>query len=376
MASYFERDFKRKDKEGNVLSTYKKWCGEEKINGKLKTVYGETKKECKAKLEALLVDAANYGVELDKTSINVSTWLYRYLFTSVHQKVANSTFDRYMNLYNKHVKDSSFGNMKITSVKQINVQEYFNKTKISASGQGMLRYLLRQSFDVAINNNFIRTNPVVNIKIESKSKTTREVDVFTLDEQEKFISVLHATRYRLFFLTALFTGMRLGELVALKWANVDLDNNIITVLESYKRTVAYKQDGTFEHIIDKKEPKTKNGLRSIPIPQFLSDELKTLDQTTEHVFTSSTGRHMTPDNTRRIQKSLCKKANIPYHNFHALRHTYATRLIENGVDIKTVSELLGHADVNITLKIYVHSTDDTKKDAVNKLENIFTVKSL
>lgn len=376
MASYFEREFKRKDKHGNVTSTYKKWCGEEKINGKLKTVYGKTKKECKAKLDLLIVDAANYGEELDKTKIVVSDWLYKYLFTNIYSRVANSTFDRYMNLYNKHVKDSDFGKMKLTSVKQLNVQEYFNNTKISASGQGMLRYLLRQAFDVAINNNFIRTNPVINIKIESKSKTTREVDVFTLEEQEKFISVLHETRYRLFFLTALFTGMRLGELVALKWPNVDLENNTITVMETYKRTVAYNPDGTFEHIIDKKTPKTKNSIRTIPIPQFLVDELNTLDHTTEHVFTSSTGRHMTPDNTRRLQKSLCKKAQIPYHNFHALRHTYATRLIENRVDVKTISELLGHADVNITLTTYVHSTNDSKKTAVNTLEKFFTVNKL
>lgn len=350
------------------------WLGQVNKNGNRKSFYGKTKKEVEKKIQEHLEDVTKYGVELDKTKETVSSWFYKHLFTNVHGKIANSTFDRYMCLYNKHIKGSTFGKMIISDVKQLDIQKYFNELDISASGQGMLRYLLRQSFDFAINNNLVRINPVTNIKIKSKSKTTKNIEVFTIEEQKKFMDVLPTTRYRLFFLTALFTGMRLGELVALKWSNVDLEKNTITINEAYKRTVKYNEDGTFEHIIDKKTPKTKNSIRTIPIPQFLVDELNNLDHTTEHVFISSTGRHMTPDNIRRLQQSLCKKANITYKNFHVLRHTYATRLIEAGTDIKTVSLLLGHADVNITLSIYVNPTNDTKVNAVNALEDMFIKK--
>ncbi|MBU3811231.1 MAG: site-specific integrase [Candidatus Niameybacter stercoravium] len=121
--------------------------------------------------------------------------------------------------------------------------------------------------------------------------------------------------------------------------------------------------------MDKKDLKTKNSKRIIPISNALKPLLLNHHQhsSSEYVFPSSTGSHMTPENVRRIQISLCKKANIPYKNFHALRHTFATRLIESGVDIKTVSLLLGHADINITLNTYVHSTDDTKHNAANAL---------
>lgn len=350
------------------------WLGQVNKKGVRKSFYGNTKKEVEKKIQAYLEDINNYGVELDKTKETVSSWLYKHLFNNTHSSVANGTFDRYMNLYNKHILPSTFGKMVISEVKQLHVQEFFNNTNISASGQSMLRYLLKQAFDFAINNNLIRINPVANIKIKSRSKTERDVDVFTLDEQEKFINVLPTTKYSLFFKTALFTGMRLGELVALKWDNVNFDDNTILVCESYRRTTKYNADGSTERIMDKKDPKTKNSRRIIPI----SDALRPLlilhqkNSSNKYVFPSSTGSHMTPENIRRIQISLCKKANIPYKNFHALRHTFATRLIESGVDIKTVSLLLGHADINITLSTYVHSTDDTKHNAINALNHLLT----
>lgn len=100
-----------------------------------------------------------------------------------------------MNLYNRHILPSTFGKMIISEVKQIHVQDFFNNTDISSSGQSMLRYLLKQAFDFAINNNLIRINPVTNIKIKSRSKTKRDIEIFTLEEQEKFINVLSTTKY-------------------------------------------------------------------------------------------------------------------------------------------------------------------------------------
>lgn len=349
------------------------WLGQVNKKGTRKSFYGTTKKEVEKKIQAYLEDLNNYGIELDKTKETVCSWLYKHLFSNTHKSVSNGTFDRYMNLYNKHIVPSTFGKMIISEVKQIHVQDFFNSIDISASGQSMLRYLLKQAFDFAINNNLIRINPVTNIKIKSRAKTTRDIEVFTLDEQEKFINVLPTTKYELFFKTALSTGMRLGELVALKWDNVDLDNDTILVCESYRRTTKYNTDGTSERIMDKKEPKTKNSNRTIPISNSLKPLLIAHQQnsSSEYVFPSSNGSHMTPENVRRIQIALCKKACIPYKNFHALRHTFATRLIESGIDIKTVSLLLGHADINITLNTYVHSTDDTKHNAINALNYMF-----
>ena len=375
MASYFKRTRKRKDG-----STYTKWIGEYNYNGKTKTVSGKTKAECQEKIREWTTDKITYGVELDKTSYTVSDLLHKHLFTNIYSNVADSTFDRYMCLYNKHIKDSNFGNTLITDIRQMNIQEWFNSKKdVSPSGLGMLRYLLRQSFDWAIINNYIRINPVTSIKLPKREKCTkRKIQILSEAEQVKYLEALNHTKYKILFLTALFTGMRRGELLALRWENVDLKNKTITVTESLKRLKKYEDDGSSENVLVIKEPKTENAYRTIPIPESLNKLLieHKLNQDHSinkgnHVFINSYGATLQPEYLRLMQISICKRADIPYKNFHSLRHTYATRLIESETDVKTVSKLLGHSDVTITLNTYVHDTEDSRRNAALSLEERF-----
>lgn len=352
------------------------WRGQVMIAGKRKSFSGKTKKEVEQKIHDVEHQINTYGTELEKSNVNIETWLYNHLFTNVHKKVTASTFDRYMCLYNKHIKDTEFGKLLVNQVRQTMIQDYFNKNSdLSKTSLSMIRYLLKQSFDVAINNNIIRVNPVVNIELPKNcKKVKRKVDTFTIEEMDKFIVALDHTTYKLFFLFAIGTGARLGEIIALKWKNVDLDNRIVHIEESYHRAKKYNDDGSSENIIDKKAPKTENGIRDISIPQSLATLLKkhklstTASDSDDHVFITKEGNHVTADNIRRIQIATCKHAGIPYHNFHAIRHTYATRLIEGGTDIKTVSTLLGHSDVYITLNTYVHTTKESMRTASDLLD--------
>lgn len=375
MASFFKRTRKRKDG-----STYLQWIGEFNYNGKTKTVSGKSKSECEEKIRQFITDKITYGIELEKTSYTLSKLLYEHLFTNIHSNVADSTFDRYMCLYNRHIKDTPFGDTLIIDIRQMDIQQWFNKkTDISTKALGMIRYLLKQSFDFAINNNYIRVNPVTSIKLPKNTITTkREVEVLTVAEQEAYINSLDKTKYRVLYLTALFTGMRRGEILALKWDNVDFKNQTITVKESRKRYKKYYVDGTSENVISDKEPKTKNSNRVITIPDFLNKLLKehqlaqdSASNISNLVFINSNGAAIQPEYLRLMQQSICKRANIRYVSFHALRHTFATRLIENGVDIKTVSKLLGHSDVFVTLNTYVHDTLDSKRNATDVLGDQF-----
>jgi integrase len=382
MASIYKRTIKRKDG-----TTYEKWTGKVTNNYNTKTFYGKSKKEVENEIRLYQNEIEQYGFELDKTPITLSDLVYKHLFTNSLSTVQTSSFERYMCLYNNHIKSSKIGEMKIVDIKQSDIQKYFNgkvkkedsiddKSKLVPKTLKTIRYLLKQAFEFAMQENYLRINPSNGIKIPTTDIKDKEISVLTLDEQEKYIQVLGATKYKLLFFTALFTGMRMGELIALKWENVDLDKKIITVCESYKRTKKYSEDGTDVNIIDKKAPKTKNGNREINIPEFLAAALKAykdsqVSNTDNLVFITASGQQMSDANLRRIQIALCKKADIPYKNFHALRHTYATRLIENGSDVKTVSRLLGHADIQTTLNIYVHSTDDSKRSAADTLENQF-----
>jgi integrase len=372
MASFFKRTRKRKDG-----SSYEQWCGEFNYNGESKTVYGKTKNECEEKIREFTTDKITYGVELDKTNYTVAKLLYSHLFTNIYATVADSTFDRYMCLYNKHIKDSSFGNTLIVDVRQMTIQKWFTAQTISSKSLSMIRYLLRQAFDFAINNNYIRINPVINIKLaKSKKDKNVEVEVLSKEDQPKYIAALDKTKYKILYLTALYTGMRRGEILALKWENVDLVSKTITVKEARKRYKKWKEDGTSENTISDSAPKTKNAYRILPIPHFLNDLLldhksKQGDNNLDLVFISSNQTPVTPELLRTLQISICKRAKIKYVSFHALRHTYATRLIESGADVKTVSKLLGHSDVIITLNTYVHDTMDSKRAAADLLGDPF-----
>ncbi len=376
MATTFKRTRKRTDG-----TEYTVWVCEEKYFGKTKTFTGKTKKLVEEKMRSWKSELDVYGCELDKTSYNVSSLLYKHLFVNVHPNVQVSTFERYMDNYTRHVRDSDFGQLPIGDVKQIMVQEYINTLSgISDRSVTSIRYLLRQAFDMAVNNNLVRINPVTNIKIPKKKDTSNlhEVSVLSVEEQQAYIYATHNTKYRVLLLMALFTGMRRGELLALTWDNVNFVENEIHVCASVRRVKVYDENGVGHSTIETKGPKTVNSNRVIPLS---SDMVKLLKEhklkqdnslnTLNLVFPNGLYKQLHPDHVIRIQKAVCKNAHIEYKTFHSLRHTFATRLIESKVDVKTLSKLLGHSDISITLNTYVHETKTSKQQAVDTLSDTF-----
>lgn len=344
---------------------------------KYKSIYGRTKKEVKEKIRAFTTDLDNYGKPLDNTSITLSEWTYKYLFTNIHQTVSASTFERYMSIYNTHIKDSVIGHMKVKDIQQMHLQHYLNEKKsLSKSSLKKIYELLNNSFKFAISNNLIRINPITEVKLPSSEVKAKEIEILTIDEQKAYMNALDNCRLKILFMTLLYTGMRIGEAMALKWDNVDFDNATITVCESFKKVKQYESDGSSINVALTKAPKTTKGNRLIPIPTSLVFELKKfkLSRTNNKnglVFCSRNGTPLEYNTIRRSHLSTCQKANIRVVTIHALRHTFATRSIEAGIDVKTVSELLGHASIEITLNTYVHSTDNSKKAAANTIEKLY-----
>ena len=380
MASTFKRTRKRKDG-----TSYEVWVCEDTYLGKSKTFTGKSKKIVEEKMRLWKQEMDEYGLELDKTTYTVTELTYKHLFVNVYPNVQASTFERYMDHFNKHIRHSKFGDLPIGEVKQIMVQQYINSlVGISERSISTIRYLLRKAFDMAINNNLLRINPVTSVTIPKRKDTAKrkEVEIFTVEEQQKYIEGAKCTKYEPMLLLALFSGMRRGELLALRWDNVDFNNNCIHVVESARRVKKYDSNGNTYNTIEFKGPKTINSNRDIPLTADMKHMLQThkLKQQAYNpknlVFVNAKGNELYPDDVRRIQKAVCKASKIPYKRFHALRHTFATRLIENGVDVKIVSKLLGHSDVTTTYNIYVHDTVESKTAAVNLLSEQFTVNLL
>lgn len=164
--------------------------------------------------------------------------------------------------------------------------------------------------------------------------------------------------------------------MALKWANVDLDNATITVCETCRRVRVYDNDGESISKMVTKGPKTEKGNRDIPIPKTLILSLKKYKLSSNKseeglVFCTKSGLPMQYNYVWYTHKALCKKANIRPTTIHALRHTFASRSIEAGIDVKTVSDLLGHANTQITWNTYVHSTNNSKRAAADTMKKMY-----
>ena len=187
------------------------------------------------------------------------------------------------------------------------------------------------------------------------------MECFTLAEQKQIEqAILNGKKDKLYgIILCLYSGLRIGELIALQWSDIDFTKGILTVSKSCHDS----KDGL---IID--EPKTATSRRVIPLPKQLLPILKGIKKKSDSPFVvSSRGKPVSVRSYQRSFELLLKRLNIPHKGFHSLRHTFATRAIECGMDVKTLSEILGHKNPTVTLNRYAHSLMEHKADMMNRL---------
>ena len=165
------------------------------------------------------------------------------------------------------------------------------------------------------------------------------------------------------------TGIRIGELCALKWSDFDFEKSILTVSKTMQRIKNHDGSGTKIVITS---PKSKTSLREIPIPEFLKETLLKLKCGNDCFFLTGTCRFIEPRTMQYRFKSILKKLSLPQMNFHSLRHMFATRCVSLGIDVKTLSEILGHSSVKITLDRYVHSSMARKQSCMKLFSDSFS----
>jgi len=203
-------------------------------------------------------------------------------------------------------------------------------------------------------------------KIRRPKTGEKQVDSFSVNEQKKIEdAVLKDKRDKMFgVIICLYTGLRIGELLALEWSDIDLSKGELSVTKTCYD--GKDENGKGCRIIG--TPKTDTSRRTIPLPKQLIPFLKERKKRSLSKFVVSNGEKIV--SVRSYQRSfelLLVKLKIPHHGFHALRHTFATRAIECGMDAKSLSEILGHKNPTITLKRYVHSFMEHKKEFMNRL---------
>lgn len=273
-----------------------------------------------------------------------------------------STYSNYLCLINSHFA-SYFKNMEIKDITQNAVRCFILQIskQMRPSSCLNIQKILRQSLEYAVDNNFITENPYKKIKLSSRKK---ELNVFSKEEMYKILNAdkYKNTKYCYIVNIAYRTGMRIGEIMTLKWSDIDFDNCFLSV----KRTYSRYQDSKPLIV----EPKSKSAKRRIDLDKVCMEIFRSIERRGNFVFANNKGNMLSHTIISVNFKKMCEAANVPYRNFHVLRHTHASILLATGVHPKIVQERLGHAKISITMDIYSHLTETIQKDAIKVLNKL------
>ncbi len=308
-----------------------------------------------------------------KTSELLFEWLENY--EKEHIKLR--TYRRYQGLIELHI-NPEIGEMDISELSRRQIQEFLIKKKkggnirtgetLSATSTNLMLTILNMTFEYAIDMELVEHNPCNRLKRSPEG--SRKIEAYTKDEQRRLeMTIKQEDDRRLFgIILCLYSGLRIGELLGLEWRDVDLQKGIITIDKAIYRE---KDDNNvWQLYVDK--PKTASSQRVIPLPPFVAEELQHHKSTSksEFVVENKKAQRMSIRSYQYMFERITEKAGVRKLNFHALRHTFATRAIECGMDIKTLSEIMGHKNASITLNRYAHSMMDTKIEMMNRLQKI------
>ena len=373
-----ENIYKRKD--GRWEGRYRKSRDD---NGRLKYgyVYARTYTEVKNKMEQakkkfpVPIDTSTTTIIVRNFTDVANEWL-------IHKipVLKESTISKYTNIIQLHLIPF-FYEQPVHNISYEKIERFYKTLLLKETPRGRtlapktiidILSVMKSIFYYASNKKYLLFLPVFHFEIKPHSKKL----VILSEQNQKILSsylCLNLNYQNLGFLICMYTGVRLGEICALTWEDVSLTEGSIYIHKTMQR-IQREHDGKKTMLIIA-NPKTPSSVRIIPIPDQLLQIIKSSNLPRKgYLLTGSTEKYMEPRNYQYHFKKLLQRYKIPETNFHTLRHTFATRCVELGFDIKTLSEILGHSNINITLNRYVHPSFNLKKQNMNKVDKLITVK--
>lgn len=350
---------------------------------KRKAFYFRTRAEAAAKLHEILPKIKN-GTYSEPSKQLFADWLDSWLNNYMKPSLRATTWESYFYLINKHIKPT-LGHLRLNQITTAHLQKLYNEKQkdgsradgkeggLSARTVRYIHVVIHGALEQAKKEGTILINPSDNVKLPREQK--KEIKYFSIDDISKFIEAAQETSWFPAYFLELATGLRRGELLALRWKDIDLEHGTVTVNQNLVRV---KGGLKFQ------EPKTKLANRTISIPPKVTDELKShrkrqaeakllagaAYEDQDLVFCNELGGPSCPRAISRHFERLLKKAGLPQITFHGLRHTYATMSLQQGVDIKTTQENLGHYKAAFTLDVYSNVTAKMKQEATDKIGNL------
>lgn len=314
----------------------------------------------------------------EPSKYTVADWVEFWLKTYKKGSIKPTTYDMYNGCLMRYIKPQ-IGHYKLDSLTPIVIQRFINdlsvkginkKSGLSFSTIKKVLITLSQAYKQAMALNIVYQNPCDKVILPSSEK--RKALAFTKEEQESFLALCtNENTFENLFIFAFNTGMRLGEMLALTWKDIDTENDTVSVNKNLTIVNDYDNPNKKSKTIIN-TTKTESGNRVIPLSKKALEAVKSQRKNNKgsspFVFYSKAGTPLMKRNIYRAFKELLRRADIKSNvTVHSMRHSFATRLLEKGADIKTVSELLGHKSIQITLDTYSHVSMDLKSKTINLL---------
>ena len=322
-------------------------------------IYGRQYADVKRRL---VQKKAEYARRRSDCREGVTEWIARWMEDDLRGGVKASSYQTYCNIYRKHLCPA-FGRLRLSELTPTVVNDFVTSLESSGLAGSTIKSIFRllsSAMRAALEEGLIAKNPCRKIRIQHNEG--REQRVLTHAEQEK-IRKSASAEADLPALLGLYMGMRLGEVCALKWTDIDWQQRTITIRRTVQR-IARRSTGK-KTLLMVGTPKSLRSQRVLPMPEFLLEKLSGLPVRGEYIFGASTAAE--PRTVQRRFARFMKRLGIAGAHFHTLRHSFATRLLELGVDVKTVSVLLGHGSAKTTLDFYAHSLPSQQQAAMQLL---------
>lgn len=404
MSRKVKKQTRRGNQEGSIYQRKDgKWCGQVLTGynelGKpvRKTFYAETRLEVSKKVnDAVHAVLSGVGEVLAKTT-TVEHLMTDYLWLYKKPTIADVTFDWLLCLNNTHILPA-LGESLVHEISanqlQILINRLHNEKKLSLHLIKSVRDLLNQAFTYGVDTGIVSSNPVSKTRLPkaSREKSEEKENARVITKQDR-IKILEATKKNLCMKTALivlmFTGMRIGEFLALPWQNVDFENRTITIDRAITHRCEYDSDGKLlcrTTVVG--DTKTQCSNRKIKVSPIVVDVLRewkaylprhmkvkvTHDLTAPEtvVFPNAFGEMRTYDGFRTTYRRFMSDNNLGDYTLHSYRHTFATMLLEANVNPRVVQKLLGHRDIETTLGIYSHVLPEVYDGVADTLTSIHT----
>lgn len=369
----------RKRKDGRWEGRYIK---EYDCNGKAKyhSVYGKSYLEIKEKMRNITEETVRNDALKKERNFTFQDILYLWL-KSNQINLKNQTYSKYVFLIENHIIPI-LGNVKIERIESELLNQFLYEQSLNgrldkqgglaASYLQTIHFIITSALDFSVKEGY-RSSFIGKVSKPNMKKNLRILNVLTAEEQNLLENYLlqETDTYKLGILLSICMGLRIGEVCGLKWEDIDVRARTLHIQHTVERisNTLNANDGQ-KTILALCDTKTISSNRIIPIPSIIFSQLKKFQKSNGFVVPGKKYEYTDP---RTLQNKFHKaliSCGLKSTNFHALRHTFATRCIETGFDIKTLSEILGHSNVTITLNIYVHSSLEHKRKQIELLSSI------